>query len=177
MSGGDAGPFALRLRRLRETARLTQEELAERAGLSAKAISALERGERRRPYPHTIRSLATALGLSDSDYHDLAVAARRKGESAEAPHARVEPLPPLPTPLTPLFGRERDSAAIAALLGEARLVTLIGPGGVGKTRLALALADRVRDRYPDGLFFIPLAPLLDSTSVLPEIARTLGINE
>jgi transcriptional regulator with XRE-family HTH domain len=56
------GEFAERLRRLRERAALTQEELAARAGLTAKAISARERGERRRPYPHTVRALADALG-------------------------------------------------------------------------------------------------------------------
>ena len=65
-SGQDAAPnFGARLRDLREAAGLTQEELAERAGLTAKAISMLERGERKRPYPHTVRSLADALELSE----------------------------------------------------------------------------------------------------------------
>ncbi|MBA2618373.1 MAG: helix-turn-helix transcriptional regulator, partial [Rubrobacter sp.] len=54
---GVEGPFGERLRRLREAAGFTQEELASRAGLTAKAVSALERGERKRPYPHTVRSL------------------------------------------------------------------------------------------------------------------------
>ena len=71
-------PFGLLLRRLRERSGLSQEQLAERAGISAKAVSALERGERQHPYPHTVRSLATALGLYhvrllamhvDSDVH------------------------------------------------------------------------------------------------------------
>ena len=61
---GEGGAFGERLRRLREAAGLTQEELASRAGLTAKAISALERGERKRPYPHTVRSLADALSAS-----------------------------------------------------------------------------------------------------------------
>ncbi|MDP9437408.1 MAG: helix-turn-helix domain-containing protein, partial [Actinomycetota bacterium] len=60
---GDHGtPFGAMLKRLRDAAGLTQEELAQRAGLTAKAVSALERGERRRPYPHTVRSLSDALG-------------------------------------------------------------------------------------------------------------------
>ena len=58
-------PFGVRLRRFREEAGLTQEELASRAGLTPNAIGALERGERRRPYPHTLRSLADALQLSE----------------------------------------------------------------------------------------------------------------
>jgi DNA-binding XRE family transcriptional regulator len=59
-NGGQTAPFAGVLKRLRKAAGLTQEELATRAGLTAKAVSALERGERRRPYPHTVRSLADA---------------------------------------------------------------------------------------------------------------------
>ncbi len=65
MSPDPGGPFAVRLRRLREAAGLTQEELAMRSGLSVDAVSALERGLRRRPYPHTVRSLADALGLEE----------------------------------------------------------------------------------------------------------------
>ena len=62
------------LRRLRESRSLTQEELAERAGLTAKAIGALERGERRRPYPHTVRSLADGLALDDDERSALVAA-------------------------------------------------------------------------------------------------------
>ena len=65
--GAAPGDFAVVLRRLRESRSLTQEELAERAGLTAKAIGALERGERRRPYPHTVRSLADGLSLDDDE--------------------------------------------------------------------------------------------------------------
>ena len=67
MKAQQDAPFGPRLRRLREAAGLTQEELASRAGLTAKAVSALERGERKRPYPHTVRSLAEALELSERE--------------------------------------------------------------------------------------------------------------
>ncbi|WP_370949987.1 helix-turn-helix domain-containing protein [Amycolatopsis sp. cg5] len=63
--------FGVALRRLREGARLTQEQLAEKAGLSTNAISSLERGERTRPYPHTVDALATALGLGDEQVRAL----------------------------------------------------------------------------------------------------------
>ena len=73
-SGTAPGDFAFVLRRLRESRSLTQEELAERAGLTAKAIGALERGERRRPYPHTVRSLADGLALDDDERSALVAA-------------------------------------------------------------------------------------------------------
>src|SRR5215216_6431443 len=74
-------PFGRRLRRLRETAGLTQEELAEKADLSAKGISDLERGERRRPYPNTVRSLADALELSENERATLVAVVPGRGGS------------------------------------------------------------------------------------------------
>ena len=83
---GQDASFGERLRHLREAAGLTQEELAERSGLSAKGISDLERGERRRPYPHTVRSLAAALELTS----DLPPSSRRSpsGAAGAAPPRR-----------------------------------------------------------------------------------------
>src|SRR5215204_2165021 len=99
--------FGTRLRRLREAAGLTQEELAERAGLSAKGISDLERGERRRPYPHTVRSLADALKLSGDERASLLASVPRRSATAPAPSkmARGSVLPIAPTSLV---GREQD---------------------------------------------------------------------
>ena len=88
----------------------------------------------------------------------------------------VQP-PTLPVPLTPLIGREQESAQVCALLklSQVRLLTLIGPGGVGKTRLAVQVATHVRDAFPEGVFFVPLASIRDSRLVLPVIAQTLGL--
>ncbi|MGW4928827.1 ATP-binding protein [Agromyces sp. NPDC004153] len=83
---------------------------------------------------------------------------------------------PLPTALNPLVGRERELAALVDLLDDgARLITLTGPGGIGKTRLALAAADRVRDRFPGGVVFADLAPVTDPAVVPAAIADALGI--
>jgi predicted ATPase/DNA-binding XRE family transcriptional regulator len=158
------------LRGLREDAGLSQEELADRAGLSPHAISALERGTRTRPYPHTLRSLATALDLTEDQRARLlaAVPARSARPSADPTPTRVPR--DLPTPATPLVGRDEDVSRVADLLRTSRLVTLSGLGGVGKTRLALAAATQVRPRYADGVRLVELAPLLEAQQVLPAIA-------
>lgn len=83
----------------------------------------------------------------------------------------------LPRPLTSFVGRERELREIAALLAQVRLLTLTGPGGSGKTRLALAAAAEAADQYPDGVYFVDLAPLRDPGLVLPTIAHTLDARE
>lgn len=82
----------------------------------------------------------------------------------------------LPVPLTPLIGREEEVVALSTLLQEsqARLVTLWGPGGVGKTRLALEIAAQIADYFPDGVFFVDLAAIRNPAQILPAIAAALG---
>lgn len=83
----------------------------------------------------------------------------------------------LPPQLTSLVGREAELAKLTGLIDGTRLLTLTGPGGVGKTRLSVALAAAVADRFPDGVFFVPLEPIADPALVAATIARTLGIME
>ena len=166
--------FGVRLRTLRESAGLSQEELAERAHLSSHAVSALERGTRTRPYPHTVRALADALSVSDEDRAALiaAVPSRRREKRAPvdaAPSARNQPLP---RPATSMRGRDSELTALVERLRsrDERLVTLTGTGGVGKTRLALAVASTAEAGFDDGVFYVELAPVLDPDAVLPAIA-------
>ncbi|MGY1753768.1 ATP-binding protein [Blastococcus sp. SYSU D01042] len=173
MSAASPGPggFAELLRGFRERRALTQEELAARAGLTGKAIGALERGERRRPYPHTVRALADALGLGEDERVALTDAARPPA----APDADSAP-PQLPARTTPLLGRDAERAELLELLrgGGTRLVTLTGPGGVGKTSLALEVARELAPEFPDGAAVAALAPLRDASLVLPAVAHAVG---
>lgn len=169
-------PFGDLVRHFRIVAGLTQEELAARATISARAVSDLERGERRRPQRDTLRLLADALNLTDEERERFESAAR----SPTTDMPRLVPRDPpnnLPAAMTPLVGRERDLAAIVGLLGQptTRLVTITGGGGVGKTRIALdAMALPL---FPDGTFFISLAALRDPSHVLAMIAQTFGLTE
>ena len=81
----------------------------------------------------------------------------------------------LPVPLTSFVGRAREIATVTELVGERRLVTLTGPGGIGKTRLAIEVAGRVRGAFPDGIVWIDFSPVDDPALLLPEVARALGV--
>jgi predicted ATPase len=95
---------------------------------------------------------------------------------AEPHRSRVAPLP---RPATRLIGRDRDLARVLDLLLDpnVRMVTIVGPGGIGKSRLALAVGDRARERYPDGIVYIDLAPLTEPSLVIPTLAKSLGVEE
>ena len=140
--------FGMLLRQHRLAAGLTQEALAERAGLSARGLQDLERGLRLAPRAETVRLLADALGL-DTESRSALIRAAHPELATLSPQTNQLPVAPLPVPLTSLVDRETEVAAIWALLrpddgsAAARLVTLTGPGGVGKTRLALAVGQQM----------------------------------
>jgi transcriptional regulator with XRE-family HTH domain len=165
-SAPGASAFGDLLREYRTRAGISQELLAERARISTAAVGALERGIRRTPYRSTVSLLAKALGLSEEDARALAAA--RDG-------ARVQPATPdvfeyVPQPRTSFVGRDSDVAHIIKLFSKSRLVTITGFGGIGKTRAALEVLNRVvPDPWPDA-WFVDLAPLTDGAFIAARIA-------
>lgn len=176
-----AGPaaFGQLLRRLRTATALTREELVERSGVSTRLISDLERGVILRRRRDTVRLLADGLGLAGQDRAAFEAAARGRpvvsttgGLDGVLPGRAVLPLPP-----GLLVGREREVAATVSLLRQpgVRLLTLTGPGGVGKMRLALEAASRSAVDFPGGARFVDLAPVTEPAFLLPAIAQSLGV--
>jgi len=151
--------------------------------MSPRGISDLERGIRRSPYPATVRRLSEALGLAEADRQALVGAARTSESSTGITANRVPKVYAsrhnLPAQKTTLIGRERQLEAGRARLlrDDTRLVTLTGPGGCGKSRLGLQIAANLFDHFPDGVFFVPLAPVADKNLVAAAIAQALGLRE
>ncbi len=179
MTTGEQSAFGVLLKRYRVAAGLTQEALAQRASLSTRAVSDLERGVNKTPRHDTLDLLAAALALSPHKRALWVTAARPQAGPAVAIPARENSPHNLPAQSTVLIGREAETAAACDILrrGDVRLLTLTGPGGVGKTRLALQVAEDLLDRYDDGVFFVDLAAITDPDLVAPTIARILGLRE
>lgn len=163
--------FAAWLRALREQARLTQEELAERAGVSARTISDVERGIRTRVYGETASRLASALALDEAARGEFVEAARGRSGRDPARHGT------LPRPLTPTIGRYPELARVTADLEPAagcRLVTITGLGGCGKTRVALAAAEQLSPVYEGRVWFVPLEAVHEPDLLCDALARVVG---
>jgi predicted ATPase/transcriptional regulator with XRE-family HTH domain len=163
------------LKKLRLSAGMTQEELAERAGISARTVSDLERGLRNVVHHDTALRLASALGLADEQLHRFDALARGR-QPSPPPVAQGGRLPLVPTPL---LGRSDELEAVSAVLEgpDVRLLTLTGPGGIGKTSLALEVARRIQPSFPGGVFFVSLGEVKDASLVAPEIAKAIGVVE
>ncbi|TDD98081.1 ATP-binding protein [Jiangella asiatica] len=163
--------FAALLRRHRQAAGLSQEELAEKAGLSSDAVAALERGRRRAPRPLTVRLLATALNLDNAQLAQF-IESLRRSPSGYTPQVQGPPLPP-----DRLIGRSTELAETTALLnhGGVRLVTLTGLGGVGKTRLAVAVATAVRRHFEAGVCWVSLEGSPNGPEVTDAVASAIGL--
>ena len=203
MAAKGTSQFADLLRRFRRRSGLTQEDLAERAGLSSSAISQLERGLTHAPHKDTVQLLTTALELPADDAALLARAARRlrayAGDNAPAapplaaasaspartpshPGAAASPAMPsyrLAPPLTPLLGREHEEAGVVHVLTRerVRLLTLTGPAGAGKTRLALQIATTLHEQEGFELALVDLVAAPTADAVPQAIAQALGVRE
>jgi predicted ATPase/DNA-binding XRE family transcriptional regulator len=180
MSSEQPPTFGVLLKRYRVAAGLSQEALAERAGLTAQGIGAQERGLRQTPHRDTVNMLADALGLAPEERRALeATVRRRHGPRTASDQPATGMALTLPVVRAPLIGREREEAEIARVLPleETRLLTLTGPGGVGKTHLAGHVAAGLVHLFPGGVVFVALAPVDDAGLVQVTIARALGLQE
>lgn len=163
MDDGAEG-FGGLLRSRRRTSGLSQQELAARSGLSTRAISKLECGRTRWPYPDSVGRLADALGLRDAERTEFTAAAQRRlglRAGPARPRADRGSIPRLlPAPIPAFTGRVGESAALSRMLdapGGTALVTVItGIAGAGKTALAVNWAHRAAARFPDGQLFLDL---------------------
>jgi non-specific serine/threonine protein kinase len=151
--------------------RCLEKDPAKRLESAARARSLLGQAMRRR----------RAANLPGTSPHVRDVAAiwlnRTARTRTASQHALTGRLNNLPQQLTSFIGRDNELVAVTALLGKARLLTLTGSGGCGKTRLMLRLAEDVRDSYRQGVWLVELASLLDPALVVTAVATTLGISE
>jgi predicted ATPase/DNA-binding XRE family transcriptional regulator len=176
MSRVAPGTFGLHLKALREAAGFTQEELATISGLSVHAVSALERGERRRPHLETVRALSAALDLTGVARDELLASARASGHDTAVDELSGAPLP---VPPTVLLGRDAAVTTLRRWLADAaaRLITLTGPGGAGKTRLALELARTIAAEGATRVVFVPMAAIRNPAFVALGIAEAIGLSD
>jgi predicted ATPase/DNA-binding XRE family transcriptional regulator len=166
------------VRQLRAEAGLTQEELAEAAGLPVRTLSDLERGINRTAHKDTALLLAGALELAGPVRELFVAVARGRADPAGVLAARgfaAARHGNLPAPLSTFVGRDRELSQIRALVNSSRLVTLTGAGGAGKTRLGLQVAAELLDRSGDGVWLAELAAVTDQDAVAAAIASALRI--
>jgi predicted ATPase/DNA-binding XRE family transcriptional regulator len=174
--------FGQVLKHRRKALDMTQAELAEKLGCALVTISRLETNQRR-PSRQVAERLAHILSIPAAEHSAFLYLARTPSasilpqEDPPQPDAQTNIATRLPIPLTPLVGRAAMLHDIAHALqrSDVRLLTLIGPPGVGKSRLALQIAAQAQYLFADGVSFVALAPVHDHTLVLATIAQTLGI--
>jgi predicted ATPase/DNA-binding CsgD family transcriptional regulator/DNA-binding XRE family transcriptional regulator len=171
---GPRPSLGARVRQFRLRLGLSQDDLARRAGVGVATLAALERGRRERPHPRTLKRLADALGLTGAERLALIGGSPTRIPASSPHHVSVNELG---TKLSPLVGRQEALSEVLALLQTARLVTLTGPGGIGKTRLALAVADASHRRHPQSLWPVFLGPIGEPALVAQTVAGAVGAPE
>ena len=178
--------FGYWVRRRRKALDLSQADLARSVPCSVAMIKKIE-ADQRRPSPQLAERLAMCLGLTGGEYKAFLATAdgRHRVETLPLdtePATGLAPIDHLPAPATPLIGREAELTALSLLLAghDVRLLSIVGPGGMGKTRLALAAAQAQKARHPrpfrDGIVFVELAPVATLDFAVITTAAALGID-
>lgn len=164
------------LKQRRKGLDLTQEKLAGQIGCAISTLQKIENSERQ-PSRDFAKRIADVLNVEPDDLPTF-IAFARGSQDLRVCELFLPPAN-LPAAPTPLIGREAEVADVCKRLmrEDTRLITLLGPPGVGKTRLSFQIAREVRPRFDDGVFFVPLAAITDADLLLPSIARILGLKE
>ncbi len=175
------------LRQQRNQLKLTRGQFAECVGCSVALLRKIEDGERR-PSTQIAELIANCLNIPPVERSTFVKVARgelsvdrlpppsKRITSTSVSPASTPPRTKLPVFPTPLIGRQREVEELSQLLGDpqCRLLTLVGPGGIGKTRLAIETASRLQDVFADGVYFVPLAPVNTTRFIVPVIADAIG---
>jgi transcriptional regulator with XRE-family HTH domain len=177
------GTFGEWLRGQRTAGKLTREEFAQRVGCSAAMLRKIEDGERR-PSVQIAELIANCLDIPTEERGSFVKVARGeltsdhlarfgKPVSQSGPSQRSSLRSNLPVLPTPLIGREQELDELGRVLRtpSSRILTLVGPGGIGKTRLAVETASLCQNDFPDGVYFVSLAPVQTSRLIVPVIAQ------
>ena len=175
----DGEGFGALLRQYRLAAGLTQEELAERTAISARAISSMEAGRTARPYRRNVEVLADALGLAPGERDLLMRLAREGAGAAPGPRRPAQ----LPADIAEFTGRTEQVNSLTALLAGSgqpvRIAVITGAGGVGKSALAIHVAHQVGAAFGDGQLFVELQGSseqpVSTSEVLARLLRQLGM--
>ncbi len=170
------------LRRQRTARKLTREEFAKRVGCSVSALQKIEYGERR-PSTQIAELMANCLEVPPEERlifvrvarGELSVDRLYPGSKSVATPIISSRKFNLPISPTPLIGREHELEQLSQLLCEphCRLLTLVGPGGIGKTRLAIEAASSMQDDFDHGVYFVPLASVSSTSAVVSSIANAI----
>jgi predicted ATPase/transcriptional regulator with XRE-family HTH domain len=171
------------LLRQRNARKLTREEFAQRVGCSVSALRKIESGERR-PSTQIAELMANCLDVPLEERPTFVRVARRElSVDRLLPESKLIATPNVSSPKTnlpifptPLIGREHEVEQLRELLcnSQCRLLTLVGPGGIGKTRLAMESASHMQDFFADGVYFVSLASVSTTSFIVPMIADALG---
>ena len=169
------------LRQQRNQLRLTREQLADRVGCSVALLRKIEDDERR-PSEQIAELMANCLNIPPAERSTFVKVARGEVSVDRLPSmpkpvtASTTPRTNLPVLPTPLIGRQHDVEELSQLLRDpqCRLLTLVGPGGIGKTRLAIETASYTQELFPDGVYFVRFTPVNSTRFIVPVIADAIG---
>ena len=171
------------LRQRRDGLGLTRKEFAKRVGCSVSTLRKIENDERR-PSGQIAELMANCLDIPAAEHSTFVRVARGElNVDRLFPVSKLVPRPNISSPKTnlpvlptPLIGRQHEVDELTKLLRDpqCRLLTLVGPGGIGKTRLAIETASRVQDDFADGVYFVPLAPVNSTRFIVPVLADAIG---